>query len=278
MYWRDADGANAAAPDVPPIRNPPVYNKIMVVGQSGLGKTSLCHNLVASLMNSTQTHASEGSQQAGKDGPLSASELTPQADNNSGASEMTQPEAAPAPSVVTNLKHEDHTGEATSIEDFEQHPWSLVLGLPIPKEATRTLHLKLQDTPGYGDDVNIKVYLRRIIRHILRGFHQDYEELRGRRKLEDPGLMLQHSVTSCVFLVSPHRLTAMDLLIMCVISQLVPIIPVISRADTIMATELEDFKKEVQRKITNARIYLNQVADSCDPGRLRHCGQGGGQG
>lgn len=57
---------------------------------------------------------------------------------------------------------------------------------------------------------------------------------------------LPHSVTGLLYFLTPHRVKKVDLVLMSALSQLVTVIPVIAKADTMTAAELITFRKEVR--------------------------------
>lgn len=113
----------------------------------------------------------------------------------------------------------------------------------------------LQDMPGWGEDPNLRRYLRTVISFLLSRRAKDYEELGGNsssgsssdgsdggsssssspeitpatpisnvsssNSSSDPSMKLKHSITACLYLVPPHRMKHVDLVIMSAISQLV---------------------------------------------------------
>jgi septin family protein len=56
---------------------------------------------------------------------------------------------------------------------------------------------------------------------------------------------LRHSVTGVLYFLTPHRVKKVDLVLMSVLSQLVTVIPVIAKADTMTESELAMYRKEV---------------------------------
>jgi septin family protein len=102
--------------------------------------------------------------------------------------------------------------------------------------------------PGWGDDVNITRYLRVVASFLLEQRIKDYERLDGGCNF-DPTTMcgqLPHSITACLYFLPPHRTKKIDLVLMAAVSQLVPIIPVIAKADCMTDRELAHYRMEVQ--------------------------------
>jgi septin 7 len=85
--------------------------KVIIVGDSGLGKTTL----ISSLLNTAQETVAV------------------------------------------------HDGTGTRLSDFRRDPESLVTSLSWKDDAAREVWtLRIQDTPGYGDDENIQAHINMI--------------------------------------------------------------------------------------------------------------------
>uniref|UniRef100_A0A383WIM5 Septin-type G domain-containing protein n=1 Tax=Tetradesmus obliquus TaxID=3088 RepID=A0A383WIM5_TETOB len=86
---------------------------------------------------------------------------------------------------------------------------------------------------------------------------KDYEMLAGSRGLNEAAMcgQLQHSITACVYFLSPHRVKKVDLIIMSALSQLVTVIPVIAKADTMTDKELSAFRSEVRAMLSCPSKY-----------------------
>ena len=63
-------------------------------------------------------------------------------------------------------------------------------------------------------------------------------------------------MTCCLYFIAPHRLKDNDVAFMKEISKLLPIVPVIAKADTMTSQETTDFRKEVSEKMRQANIRL----------------------
>ena len=67
-------------------------------------------------------------------------------------------------------------------------------------------------------------------------------------------------VDICIYFLSPHRIKPIDLKFMTELSALVPLVPVLAKADSMTTAELEHFRKGV-------RDALVQVGALCQRGR-----------
>jgi hypothetical protein len=82
--------------------------------------------------------------------------------------------------------------------------------------------------PGWGEDVNIRRYLRTVISFLLSRRAKDFEALGGggcsptARKVESSSSsQLKHSITACLYFLPPHRMKPIDVVIMSAVSKLV---------------------------------------------------------
>lgn len=92
--------------------------------------------------------------------------------------------------------------------------------------------MPLQDMPGWGEDLNLRRYLRTIITFLLTMRAKDYDMLNNKtpkstssRQQGNPdstdSLQLRHSFTACLYFLPPHRVKPADLVIMAAVSELV---------------------------------------------------------
>lgn len=145
----------------------------------------------------------------------------------------------------------------TPAELFKENPDNLKIKLrPLrSEEANRDLLISFQDMPGWGDDINLVNSLRTVVGFLLKQRQMDFHAQDGGFPLNGAANhrgALQHAVTVCLYFVPPHRIKPVDWIMMSAISKLTAVVPVISKADTFTAKEMEDFKKEIMQVITAA--------------------------
>uniref|UniRef100_A0A383VIX7 Septin-type G domain-containing protein n=2 Tax=Tetradesmus obliquus TaxID=3088 RepID=A0A383VIX7_TETOB len=208
MRAEDARAAWQTRPRVP-VRLLDSYVNFMVVGESGLGKTTFINNLVSSYTTTGKTH----------------------------------------------------DGSSTSLADFQSDPDRLktVLEPMEVREAGRRLHVTVQDMPGWADDINLVRFLRIMVTFILAQRAKDYELLAGGRALTESAMcgQLQNSITACVYFLTPHRVKKVDLIMMSALSQLVTVIPVVAKADTMTDEELATFRQEIRTRLAAPFKYVH---------------------
>lgn len=118
------------------------------------------------------------------------------------------------------------------------------------------LALNIVDTPGYGDLVNNDGCWEPIVNYI-REQHNEYlrKELTAERdqSFRDP------RVHCCLYFLSPtgHALKPIDIIVLQKISQIVNVIPLIAKADSLTMEERAHFKRRIQEELTfhNIKLY-----------------------
>jgi len=133
----------------------------------------------------------------------------------------------------------------------EIHPVSHV----ITENGVR-LRLNIVDTPGFGDLVNNENCWDPIIKYI-KDQHSAYlrKELTATREryIQDT------RIHCCLFFINPsgHSLRPIDIVVMKKLSEVVNVVPVIAKADSLMMDEREAFKEKIRAEFDyqNIRLY-----------------------
>ncbi|KAI8982250.1 Septin-type guanine nucleotide-binding (G) domain-containing protein [Mycotypha africana] len=173
---------------------------VMVVGQSGLGKSTLVNTIFAS-------HLIESK------GRLDAAEMTRQ---------------------TTEIESVSHTIEENGVR----------------------LRLNIVDTPGYGDNVNNDNCWEPIIKYI-KDQHSAYlrKELTARRER----YIVDTRVHCCLFFITPsgHSLKPIDVVVLKKLSEVVNVVPVIAKSDSLTIEERDAFKQRIKAELSlhNIRLY-----------------------
>ncbi|KAG2231962.1 Septin-type guanine nucleotide-binding (G) domain-containing protein [Thamnidium elegans] len=173
---------------------------VMVVGQSGLGKSTLVNTIFAS-------HLIESK------GRLAADETTRQ---------------------TTEIEAVSHTIEENGVR----------------------LRLNIVDTPGYGDQVNNDNCWEPIIKYI-KDQHSAYlrKELTARRER----YIVDTRVHCCLFFITPsgHSLKPIDVVVLKKLSEVVNVVPVIAKSDSLTSEERDAFKQRIKAELAfhNIRLY-----------------------
>ncbi|GFZ49071.1 Cell division control protein 10 [Saitozyma sp. JCM 24511] len=172
---------------------------VMVVGQTGLGKSTLINTLFASHLVESKGR--------------------------------TEPEVAP---------------RATT----EIHPQSHVI-----VENGVKLRLNIIDTPGYGDQINNDGCWDPIVKYI-KDQHSAYlrKELTAMRDRFIPDTRIH----CCLFFINPtgHTLKPIDIVVLKKLAEVVNVVPIIAKADSLTLEEREVFKQRVMSEMLHNQIRL----------------------
>lgn len=123
------------------------------------------------------------------------------------------------------------------------------------------LRLTIIDTPGYGDAIDSTDAWQLIEDYILHQFHQYLEDESGinRRNIQD------NRVHCCLYFLSPvgRGLQQLDVEFMKRIHNKVNIIPIIAKADTLTAQELQRLKIKIMEDVERHKIKIYELPQ-CD--------------
>ena len=126
----------------------------------------------------------------------------------------------------------------------------------IIEENGVKLRLNIVDTPGYGDLVNNDRCWEPIQRYIKYNYGAYlHKELTAQRERH----ILDSRIHCCLFFIQPsgHSLKPIDIVVLKHLSQLVNIVPVIAKADSMTLDERQLFKERIRQEFSfhNIRIY-----------------------
>ncbi|WRT65159.1 uncharacterized protein IL334_002102 [Kwoniella shivajii] len=186
---------------------------VMVVGQTGLGKSTLINTLFASHLIDSKGRI--------------------------------EPDIAPR-------------------QTTEIHPQSHV----IVENGVR-LKLNIIDTPGYGDNVNNEGCWDPIVKYI-KDQHSAYlrKELTAMRDRHIPDTRIH----CCLFFINPtgHTLKPIDIVVLKKLAEVVNVVPVIAKSDSLTLEERAVFKQRVMAELQHNQIRLYPFdADELDEEELQ---------
>ncbi|KAI8384754.1 cell division/GTP binding protein [Radiomyces spectabilis] len=172
---------------------------VMVVGQSGLGKSTLVNTIFAS-------HLIESKGRLNADEP---------------------------PRQTTDIETVSHT---------------------IVENGVR-LRLNIVDTPGYGDQVNNENCWEPIIKYI-KDQHSAY--LRKELTAQRDRFITDSRIHCCLFFITPsgHSLKAIDIVVLKKLCEVVNVVPVIAKSDSLTLEEREAFRNRIKSELTFHGIKL----------------------
>lgn len=198
------------------------YN-IMLVGSSGLGKSTMVNTIFRSNVSRRSCHLDLKV-------PSDGGEKAKVEQNNNEVPEM-MPYLIPKSVEVLSVSHE------------------------IEEKGVR-VRLTITDTPGFGDHINNDKCWEPIVEYINEQYEKYLvEEVNVARKRIIP----DSRVHCCLYFIPPtgHSLRPLDIEFMKKLGDIVNIVPVIAKADTLTLDERKDFKKRIQDDIKkhNIKIY-----------------------
>ncbi|CAE6391970.1 unnamed protein product [Rhizoctonia solani] len=118
------------------------------------------------------------------------------------------------------------------------------------------LKLNIVDTPGYGDQINNESCWDPIIKYI-KDQHSAYlrKELTAMRDRH----IQDTRIHCCLFFINPtgHQLRPIDIIVMKKLSEVVNVVPVIAKADSLTSEERDAFKVRIKEDLQyhNIRLY-----------------------
>ncbi|KAI9278872.1 Septin-domain-containing protein [Phascolomyces articulosus] len=173
---------------------------VMVVGQSGLGKSTLVNTIFAS-------HLIESKARLASDEP---------------------------PRQTTEIQTVSHLIEENGVR----------------------LRLNIVDTPGYGDQVNNENCWEPIIKYI-KDQHSAY--LRKELTATRDRYIQDSRVHCCLFFITPtgHALKPIDIVVLKKLSEVVNVVPVIAKSDSLTIEERHAFKQRIKSELVfhNIKLY-----------------------
>eukprot|EP00892_Ulva_mutabilis_P009731 jgi/Ulvmu1/712/UM010_0084.1 len=142
-----------------------------------------------------------------------------------------------------------HDGSSTSFHEFTKRPEDFLSSVEWD-DADDHIHwvYQIQDTPGYGDDLNLQANIDRV-KSYIRNQNEAWLRLENSAQRGELADKVDPRVDICLFCLPPHRVRNIDMLFMWEISQLVPILPVVTKADTMTIKESIQYRTELHRKL-----------------------------
>ncbi|KIY50742.1 septin ring protein [Fistulina hepatica ATCC 64428] len=118
------------------------------------------------------------------------------------------------------------------------------------------LRLNIVDTPGYGDQVNNENCWDPIVKYI-KDQHSAY--LRKELTAMRDRYIQDTRIHCCLYFINPtgHSLRPIDVIVMKKLSEVVNVVPVIAKSDSLTVDEREAFKTKIREELLyhNIRLY-----------------------
>ncbi|KAK9827906.1 hypothetical protein WJX74_008536 [Apatococcus lobatus] len=154
------------------------------------------------------------------------------------------PAVQDGPSTVQQFTEDPEAG-CTDIEVQVQ---------PEDSETVTSFHYCIQDTPP----VNLPGAADSILYYIQKQSHQYLSNEDNPSRRRPVSSFVDCRVDACLYLVPPHSLKPSDVTLMASLSKIVPVIPLLAKADAMTTTELDGFRHHVQEQLAEAEEELGQ--------------------
>lgn len=125
----------------------------------------------------------------------------------------------------------------------------------VVQENGVRLRLNIVDTPGFGDHVNNDGCWEPIVKYI-KDQHSAY--LRKELTAMRDKYIVDTRVHACVYFINPsgHGLRPIDVIVMKKLAEVVNVIPVIAKSDSLTLTEREAFKSRIASELAYHQIKM----------------------
>ncbi|KAK7038228.1 Septin ring protein [Favolaschia claudopus] len=149
----------------------------------------------------------------------------------------------------------DSKGRFTSDEPVRQTTEIQAVSHVIVENGVK-LRLNIVDTPGYGDQVNNENCWDPIVKYI-KDQHSAY--LRKELTAMRDRYIQDTRIHCCLYFINPtgHSLRPIDVIVMKKLSEVVNVVPVIAKSDSLTPDERESFKEKIREELVyhNIRLY-----------------------
>ncbi|KAL5489921.1 CDC10 [Sanghuangporus weigelae] len=148
----------------------------------------------------------------------------------------------------------DSKGRLEADEPIRQTTEIQAVSHVITENGVR-LRLNIVDTPGYGDMVNNENCWDPIIKYI-KDQHSAY--LRKELTAVRDRYIVDTRIHCCLYFINPtgHSLRPVDIIVMKKLSEVVNVVPVIAKADSLTLEEREVFKQRIRAELVYHNIVL----------------------
>lgn len=115
---------------------------------------------------------------------------------------------------------------------------------------TADVEVHFYDSPGYGDHIDNQKSFN-LIRRDLINRHEEWRKLPGQMVTEQDRQASDSRIHCVFYFMSPHRMKDIDSNFIKLLCDLVPIVPVVAKADAMTSEERETFLRQVSVIFTN---------------------------
>eukprot|EP00803_Ostreobium_quekettii_P005029 evm.model.scf_1938.3 EVM.evm.TU.scf_1938.3 scf_1938:15823-21218(-) len=151
---------------------------------------------------------------------------------------------------IPGHKVQMHDGSETTMGQFRREPDSLCSQISWRDDEDRVEWVyTIQDTPGYGDEINMGKNIHAMVNYVNSQNEKWLALESSKQRPVDLSEVEDPRVDACLFCLPPHRLRHIDVKFMKELGKVVPIIPVVTKADTMNIHEATIYRQEVYRKL-----------------------------
>ncbi|CAO3608731.1 unnamed protein product [Mucor hiemalis] len=142
-----------------------------------------------------------------------------------------------------------------AVDDMEKQTTRIEAVSHVIEENGVRLRLNIIDTPGYGDQVDNENCWESIIKYI-KDQHSSY--LRKELTAQRERLIQDNRVHCCLYFITPsgHSLKPIDVIVLKKLVEVVNVVPVIAKSDSLTLEEREAFKKRINAELAFHNIDL----------------------
>lgn len=198
------------------------YMKILLVGESGLGKTTFVRNLFAAYARDASFPVNDAS--------------------------------------MPNAQR-----------IFADNPELLCTEIVLQDTENKVyFHYLVQDTPGYGDSTNLAEDRQLILDYVTASSNGYLEQEQDPDRKAAMHAIRDTRVDVCLYFIPPHRLRKIDLQFISELAAVVPVVPVLAKADTMTSEELKEFRHKVRSQLHKAGVASPFSRDALEDAGARH--------
>jgi len=215
------------------------------LSSAGVGKSTLLANLLGHASIAAQLSAASAGAAAKRDKSKSGKGAKPS------ASSSAMPLASP-PSASRSSPFKPTAAPASSPPKTYSITSTKVRILADGVPLTVTLI----DSPGYGDQKNVEASFDVFTKFLDARLQESLEQEQSVTRSAEGGTLRKGGVDVILYFIAPHRLKGLDVELLSRLTHRAPVVPIISKADTLTADELATFRVTIAEDLESAGIQV----------------------
>lgn len=230
---------------------------------AGVGKSTLLANLLGNASISAHLSAASAVASPKRGKAKGAKVASPTAAGAAVASSAGSPSAPPrSPSPFSPTAASASSPPKTlAVTSTVVH----ILADGVPLAVT------LIDSPGYGDVLNVEASFAVYTDYLDQRLRESLAEEESIARPADGSDLRVGGVDVILYFVAPHRLKGLDVELLSRLTHRAPVVPIISKADTLTESELAAFRESVATDLERAgiNVFHSPLAVIAGPGGTR---------